>query len=64
MSGGPPKGAILWMDLPNRITTRSDDVRFRVVRSERAALERPFAQWLGRDLPEPLRFNFPLHADG
>jgi AraC-like DNA-binding protein len=63
ISGGPPKGAILSMDRPNRITTRSNDVLFRVVRTERAALERPLAQWLDRELPEPLRFEFSLHAD-
>lgn len=63
ISGGVPKGAILSMDRPNRITTRSPDVLFRVVRTERAALERPLAQWLDRELPEPLRFHFPIHAD-
>ncbi len=63
MAGGAPKGAILSAVRPNRITTFGDDALFRVVRTARAALERPLAQWLDRELPEPLRFEFPLHAD-
>ncbi len=64
LAGGAPRGAILSMNRPNKIIGRTSDLQFRVVRMERAVLERHLAHCLGRELSTPLAFDFALPADG
>ncbi|MEN8184730.1 MAG: AraC family transcriptional regulator [Myxococcota bacterium] len=63
ISGGPPRGAVLSMNRPNYIRGFTPDLQFRVVRLEREPLERQLSAWLGRELQDPVRFEFPLPAD-